>query len=320
MERPKKTRRRRTKPNNAPRKRKLLKILVVIIAVVISIILVVTAFQRYTQTRNSQFQNQIDAVQNGPSDKFEQVSPDIPLYVLLVGIDDNNPTQANFIALAAVNKEKKHIDFIMLPDNTKIEGRKEKGTQLLSDIYSEGGLKLTQAVVEDIFHIPVPYYVLFTQDDFKALVDDYDGLSMYVERDMYHENSQGVTDIDLHQGYQHLNGEASLGYMRFVDKDGQLSRAQRQERFVKLCYDAMEKRFGITNMFHMYRFWGRINSNISTKDMSKLMYTFKDTPVSDITFYILPGETTKGKDKSLWTYDPIEVQKIIGSTNNAIAN
>ena len=40
-----------------------------------------------------------------------------------------HPQQANFVGVAAINKAKKHIDIIMLPDDTKIEGRKEKGIQ-----------------------------------------------------------------------------------------------------------------------------------------------------------------------------------------------
>ena len=319
MERKKKTRRRRYKSNLPKKKRNIKRILIIVLVFAAVIWMMATAYQRYSQTRNTQLQNRIDAVQNGSSDSFTQVSPDIPLYVLLVGVDDKTPHQANFVALAAVNKEKKHIDFIMLPDNTKIVGRQEKGNQRLADIYSEGGLKLTQAVVEDIFHIPIPYYVVLTQDSFKKLINDNNGISIYVERDMYHEDQQGTTDIDLQQGYQHLDGEKALGYMRYVDQDGQLPRVQRQERFVKLFYTAMEKHFGVTNMFRMYRYWKNVDSNISAKEIAGLAYTFKDTPVSDITFYILPGEYSKIKGQRYWSYDPINVQKILGNSNNAIA-
>ena len=55
------------------------------------------------------------------NEEFAQQSPDIPLYVLVIGVDEEAAPRTNFVGLAAVNKEKKTVDFIMLPNNTKIE-------------------------------------------------------------------------------------------------------------------------------------------------------------------------------------------------------
>ena len=98
------------------------------------------------------------------SSVFAQTSPDKPLYVLLLGTDGGHPQQANFVGVAAINKAKKHIDIIMLPDDTKIEGRKEKGIQELQDVYSEGGMSLVRAVVQDIFQSTLPSYATFSAD------------------------------------------------------------------------------------------------------------------------------------------------------------
>ena len=76
----------------------------------------------------------------------------------------------------------------------------------------------------------------------------------------------------------------------------------------------------------IYRFWTSVDSDISTKDMAKLVYAFGGTNVSDFSFYILPGESsTIRSDKALdnadyWVYDPIEAQKLIGMTNNSLAS
>jgi anionic cell wall polymer biosynthesis LytR-Cps2A-Psr (LCP) family protein len=66
------------------------------------------------------------------SEEFAQQSPDLPLYVLVIGIDEEAAPRTNLVGLAAVNKEKKTIDFIMLPNNTKIEGRKGKGCRIFT--------------------------------------------------------------------------------------------------------------------------------------------------------------------------------------------
>ena len=214
----------------------------------------------------------------------------------------------------------------MLPNNTKIEGRKGKGVQALQDIYTEGGMSLTRAVVEDIFHIRIPYYISFTPESFARMIDINDGLPLYVEKPMYGETNDGAVDFNLGQGYQLLTGREAAGYMSYEDKDGPLFQSLRQERFLKAFYEDRETHFGITNAVNAYRVWHDVDSNISAKDMARLVWTFRNVPVSDIHFYMLPGEIAKsGETKTatsdtLWNFDPVEVQKIIGTSSHAIAN
>lgn len=314
----------RKRRTTSSKKRTKFRIIGLVVVIIMAVIFVVMAWSHY-QTWQAQRTDRLDAVPSESDGTFTQASPDIPLYVLIVGIHDKDTNQANFIGVAAVNKDKKHIDFIMLPDNTKIEGRKKKGVQELRDVYAEGGLSLTRAVVEDIFHIPIPYHAVFTDESFMKMIDMSGGLPMYVEKNIYHADENGVTDINLFQGYQKLNGTEALGYMRAIDSDGYLSRTQRQERFVKLFYTDREQRFGITNMLFMYRFWNTVDSNITAKDMAKLAFTFRSVSADDIRFYILPGERSHSRivsddnNSDYWTFDPVEVQKIIGTTNNAIS-
>ena len=258
------------------------------------------------------------------SKTFAQANPDVPVYVLLVGIDKSTPEHANFVGLAAINEAKKSVDFIMLPDNTKIEGRKAKGIQDLQSIYGEGGMPLLQAVVEDVVHLPIPYYAVFTEDTFTELVDMSGGLPMYVEENMYHADENGQTDINIIQGYQRLTGHEAAGYMRYIDENGYIPRTLRQERLVRQFYADRQHHFGLDNALLLYRFWNHGDSNIPAKDMASLAYSFRNVPIDNIHFYILPGEIAKDTESQdyystlYWTYDPVEVQKIIGTTNNSV--
>lgn len=263
---------------------------------------------------------------NAGTASFDQANEDIPVYVLLVGVDGETPEQANFIGLAAVNKAKQRIDFMMFPDNTKIEGRKEKGIQNLQSIYSEGGLPLLRAVVEDVVHLPVPLYAVFTADSLEKLVDMADGQPLYVEQDMYHADAAGNTDINIFQGYQRLTGKEAVGYMRYIDENGYIPRTLRQERFVRLFYEERHHHFALSNWLLMYRFWNHVDSNIAAKDMAGLAFSFRNVSTDAIHFYILPGELAKDTESldyygtSYWTFDPVEVQKIIGTTSNSVTS
>lgn len=319
MKKDRKTERRPLHPKVIGRRRRFKRWGYIIIFLCICIGLLTAARSHYQTTRAQQLQTEMAAVQNGSSKSFSQMSPDMPLYMLLVGVDKEKPQQANFIAVAAINTAKQHVDFIMLPDTTKVDSRQDDKSEYLRDVYGEGGLPLLQAVVEDIFHIPIPFYAVFTEDTFSRLLEMNNGFSMYVEKPMYHGDKNGHTEFNIFQGYQRLNGQEAVGYMRYLDADGEIARVQRQERLVKLFYQTRRQHWGWTNMLFMYRFWNHVQSNIKTKDMAKLAYTFSHAGSTQIKFYILPGEADTGAT-GYWIFDPVEVQKLIGTTNNAIAS
>ena len=236
------------------KRRKILYRILTVVAAVAVFLAGRSLYLHYQSIKEAPIQQDAPDTSQTQSDSsvFAQTSPDKPLYVLLLGTDGGHPQQANFVGVAAINKAKKHIDIIMLPDDTKIEGRKEKGIQELQDVYSEGGMSLVRAVVEDIFHIPIPYYATFTADSFSKMVDMSGGVPIYVEKNMYHGDEEtGKTDINLFQGYQTLTGKEAAGYMRYVDGDGYLSRTQRQERFIKNFYEDRQDCFGAVSYTHL---------------------------------------------------------------------
>ena len=155
-----------------------------ILAVVAAVAIFLACRSAYVHFTSPETQPEGPDTTPAGSNDFVQTSPDKPLYVLLIGTDGENPQQANFVGVAAINKDKKHIDLIMLPDDTKIEGRKEKGIQELQDVYTEGSISLVRAVVEDIFHIPIPYYAAFTPESFAKMIDMNGGVPLYVEKNI----------------------------------------------------------------------------------------------------------------------------------------
>ena len=73
------------------------------------------------------------------------------------------------------------------------------------------------------------------------MVDMNGGVPLYVEKNMYHADAAGETDINIFQGYQTLDGKEATGYMRYLDGNGYVSRTQRQERFIKNFYEDRQK-------------------------------------------------------------------------------
>lgn len=61
----------------------------------------------------------------------EQKGLDKPLYILVIGTDDNNPSQGDSLFLLSVNLDQKTLDVIGIPSNSKIDNRDQTDATML---------------------------------------------------------------------------------------------------------------------------------------------------------------------------------------------
>lgn len=251
----------------------------------------------------------------------EQKALDKPVYVLIVGKDKNNPSQADSLFLMSINMNTSTMDIIGIPSNSKIESRDQKSVSMLNQMYADGGIELTKAVVEDVFHISIPYYVVVDETAFRKTSDVLGDQQFYVEKNMEHvDDVTGNKDIDLHRGYQNLDSDKALAYLRYADEhNDNFSRVQRQERFLKLWVEREQDRFFLTKAWHIWRLWSHYESNISTWDAIKLMRSISQTEKDHIHFYILPGEKEKIDNIVYWHVNPTEAQRLVGITMGTLS-
>lgn len=251
----------------------------------------------------------------------EQKALDKPVYVLIVGKDKNNPSQADSLFLVSINMNTSTMDIIGIPSNSKIESRDQKSVSMLNQMYADGGIELTKAVVEDVFHISIPYYVVVDETAFRKTSDVLGDQQFYVEKNMEHvDDVTGNKDIDLHRGYQNLDSDKALAYLRYADEhNDNFSRVQRQERFLKLWVEREQDRFFLTKAWHIWRLWSHYESNISTWDAIKLMRSISQTEKDHIHFYILPGEKEKIDNIVYWHVNPTEAQRLVGITMGTLS-
>ncbi|MDU1398253.1 MAG: LCP family protein [Veillonella parvula] len=206
----------------------------------------------------------------------EQKGLDKPLYILVIGTDDNNPSQGDSLFLLSVNLDQKTMDVIGIPSNSKIDNRDQTDATMLNSIYEKGGIELTKAVIEDMFHISIPYYVVVNQTAFKKTNDVLGNQQIYVEQPMEHIDAEGNIDIDLRRGYQTLDSNNALAYLRYSDP--------KHDTFTRVL------------------------------DAIKLIYNASKINKEEIHFYILPGEKELIGETTYWKVNPTEAQRLVGIT------
>ena len=110
-------------------------------------------------------------------------------YMLLVGVDKSQPQQADALYVIAFNMDAKTLQIIGIPSNSKIINRHSDTPQRINDMYAQGGIELTKAVVEDMFHIVIPYYAVVDQESFQSMMNIFGTPSLYVEQSMVHRDA-----------------------------------------------------------------------------------------------------------------------------------
>ena len=141
--------------------------------------------------------------QDGNTVSVEQKGLDKPLYILVVGTDDNNPSQSDSLFLLSINLDQKTMDVIGIPSNSKIDNRDQTDASMLNSIYEKGGIDLTKAVIEDMFHISIPYYVVVNQNAFKKTNDVLGNQQIYVEQTMEHVDAEGIKILICNEDIKH---------------------------------------------------------------------------------------------------------------------
>ena len=237
-----------------------------------------------------------------------------PSYYLVIGTYDKENTDADLILLVAWNEVNKKVSFISIPPNTQI-GRPEGKSVLLNKTYSEGGAEETKSAIENLLHIRIDKYAVFNTSAFENLDTTEKGVNLYVEKDMSHFDKYGQPDINIRKGYQKLDGDQALGYLRFIDaQDGEIGRLQRQERLIKAYIASLQNNPSLYNWVEARYHWDSVDSDITSSEIAKIIYKVSGYESSDFKFIILPGEKQTKNAQKVWVMNPVEAQKISAMT------
>ncbi len=156
--------------------------------------------------------------------------------ILFLGVDSRDESErprSDTILLLSVNPVTKKASLFSIMRDTYVN-IKGVGQSKINAAFANGGPQLLIETVQDYLDIPIHYYVATDFQGFAKIIDVIGGVDVNVKEKMVHADD-GVHDILLEAGQQHLDGQKALMYVRYRGTArSDFDRTERQREMVKL--------------------------------------------------------------------------------------
>lgn len=245
--------------------------------ILIPILLLLGAGGTYAAVVLNQAQNIVadsfedDGRDNGSELRDKEVDPTVDdVSILFIGVDQSEKRAANnesnelsdALILATLNKEKNSVKMLSIPRDSYVY-IPELGYQTkINHAHANGGVKATLETVEELFEIPVDYYVKINFNAFIDVVNELDGITVDVPYELYEQDSEdNAGAIHLLPGEQSLNGEEALALARTRKQDNDIERGKRQQEIIKAMVD---KAVSFNTLLNISDLMNAVGDNMST--------------------------------------------------------
>lgn len=224
------------------------------------------------------FNREVSAVRAHTADmKIAQKRLSIPLagqpaIALIAGYDyrandaKGTPSRSDTVMLLRADPQLKAISMLSFPRDMTVNVTcpgKSTFRGKINSAYAECGARGTLETVKDLTGLPINYLITVNFHGFKQIVDKLGGVWLDVDRRYYNKNTGSAAtnyaDIDLHAGYQRLNGNDALSFVRFRHTDSDFYRVIRQQMFVKALKEQIQHNF---SPFKLPGIVGAITKNV----------------------------------------------------------
>ena len=237
-----------------------------------------------------------------------------PMVLLLLGLDSREATRSlntDVIMTIAVNPQTKQATIVSIPRdmNMKPTGYKEQKANAFYSISKRYGDDkpggpdgLVKSMFGELLDVPVDYLTVINFKTFEDIIDKLGGIEVNVDMNMcYIDNADG-TNIKLTKGFQKLNGEEALGFVRYrhsTNKCGKgrtaessdFERNERQQRVLAAMLDKMTSLGGLLKVDGILQaVEDNVKTDIPKAQMMDFLKTYATIKKEDIQFIALAGE------------------------------
>ncbi|MCY0897102.1 MAG: LCP family protein [Alicyclobacillaceae bacterium] len=241
-----------------------------------------------------------------------------PIQLLLIGTDarpKDDRGNTDVLMVARLDPIRHRISILSIPRDTQVaypDGKYHKINQSLQ----LGNPELTKQIVQRLLGIPIDGYVLADFRGIIQIVNLIGGLSINVpERMHYDTGDKEHHRIWLEPGFQTLDGEQALGFVRFRhDALGDVGRTERQQEFMRAFYNKLIQPSTFTKLPSiLHAAWSALDTDIPLMDVLSLSSHAEQYRSYRFLHETLPGsfhnpDPRDPSDLSYWVVNPAEAQ------------
>jgi LCP family protein required for cell wall assembly len=188
-----------------------------------------------------------------------------PAIALLVGYDrrffgpeKGSTGLSDTIMLIRADPRLRTLSMLSFPRDLVVDvhcpgGRVSRGR--INSAYAICGIQGTLETVRALTGLPINYLITVNFRGFRQLVADVGGVWVDIDHRYFNDNtgSERFATIDLQPGYQKLNGQQALDFVRFRHTDSDIHRNARQQEFVGALRAAITSSFSPTKIPKLVR-------------------------------------------------------------------
>lgn len=257
--------------------------------------------------------------------------------ILVFGIDRNenrSKTATIFrpdtIMLASVDMDKKTVDLISLPRDSRVLIYNTGGYDKINscfyyaslnmdtskeneDAVFKAGIKCLKKTVSNVLNgVKIDYYVGIDMDALPKIADVMGGVTIDVHQDLYARNGHDRSTIRIKKGEQVLNGKQLLYYSRYrMYEDGDIGRVAIQQKIMKAIFNEFKKKKSFSKIPQIYNLVSdMVLTDLKMAQIASIGYAFKDFDIENINTYTLPGGFGNMNEISYWIINESKIDKL----------
>ena len=185
---------------------------------------------------------------------------------------DRESANTDTIIVVSYDVANQKVGMISIPRDTAVNRDWRKDPKI-NGAYAGAGVDVLKEEIEQTFGIPIDYYIYVDLKGFVALVDELEGVDVYIPEEMNYDDPYQDLHIHYTKGQHHLNGQQAMEVGRFRhNNDGSgytdVGRAEMQRQVLValakkvVSWNSLTKVQEFVEIFQEY-----VKTDLSTTDM-----------------------------------------------------
>lgn len=254
---------------------------------------------------------------------FEAFKDKNRVNILMIGVNDG---MTDTLMLGSYDLDAQHVDVISIPRDTYYprEDADSAAERKINSIYGvDKAVGTATAVSETLLGMPINYYVVVDYDVVRKVVDSMGGVPMNITFHMHYNDpyDDPPLKIDIPEGYQVLDGDTAVEFLRFRKgsggysgyPEGDIGRIKAQQEFVK---SAFRQALGFSLPKVAKTTLDNVDSDLPLGMATKLAASAVGLDGEDMQTVMIPGESGTKDGLSYWFADEEAIEELLTQIYN----